>query len=72
VSWGILKFKLPEEQSEFNTASMAPLYKKVLMNVDEYLRRKLKYEPSEKSPALQEVRDALHRLLEDYNLDILE
>lgn len=40
----ILEFNLPEEREEFELASNAAQYSIVLDDLDEFLRRKLKYE----------------------------
>lgn len=57
----ILKFNLPEERDEFETAQKGIHYKCVIEAVDNYLRGKLKYGelPDPVREALQETRDKL-------------
>lgn len=40
----LLKFSLPEEQDEFETANNGWKYRSILCDIDNFLRSKLKYE----------------------------
>lgn len=69
---GILKFNLPEEQSEFNLAIKGVDYSSVLHEFDQYLRNKLKYEdlPDDKHDTYQEIRDKLYEIVNEYKIEI--
>ena len=67
----VLRFKLPEEQSEFNSALKGGNFKSVLWELDQWLRGKLKY-PAEDAPqvvldAYQEMRTKLNELAADHD-----
>jgi len=70
----ILKFTLPEEQSEFDITSNAGKYYSVLWDLDQYLRNFVKYPSDREDPILTDtmakVRDELWRLMKEYNLDL--
>lgn len=57
----ILEFSLPEEQADFDVAQKGYLYACVLEELDEFLRRKTKYEEKE-SITIEEIRQELHTL----------
>ena len=60
----ILEFNLPEDQPEFNTALQGSDWKHVCWEMDQYLRKHLKYDDDLKEDEvkmLQKVRDKLHR-----------
>jgi len=42
----ILKYNLPEEQEEFDIANKGWKYRSALIEIDEYLRSKIKYDES--------------------------
>ena len=66
-----LKFNLPEENEEFNTAVNANNYKNALSELNEYLRNEIKWGSDEnKSEIAQEVRDELYRLMSENNIII--
>lgn len=44
MSKGKLTFTLPEEQEEFQTAINAQKYKDLVQDINEHIRRRLKYE----------------------------
>lgn len=50
-----LFFRLPEDQEDFKNACLGAAYKAALDNMDEYLRKRLKYEDG----LSDEVREAL-------------
>jgi hypothetical protein len=70
----ILKFTLPEEQDEFETANNASKYYSVIWDLDQYLRNFVKYPSDREDPILTDtmakVRDELWRLMKEYNLDL--
>ena len=70
----ILKFNLPEEQSEFDITSNAGKYYSVLWDLDQYLRNFIKYPSDREDPILTDtmakVRDELWRLMKEHNLDL--
>lgn len=61
----ILEFTLPEESDEFNTARKAGSFHCILIDMDNYLRAKLKYEELDEKTAdiYQEIRDKLTELV---------
>lgn len=66
-----LKFNLPEENDEFNTAVNAVNYKNALSELNQYLRNEIKWSSDEnKSEIAQEVRDELFRLMSENNIII--
>jgi hypothetical protein len=64
-----LCFLLPEESQEFLEHTRGPIYLKVLSELDEWLRKEVKYC---ERVALQDARDKLHLLCQDNNIDLLE
>jgi len=70
----ILEFNLEEEREEFNMAVNGYKFSLVAYDLDQYLRGLIKYAPDTQSEdtykALQETRDKLHQLLNEYNLEI--
>jgi hypothetical protein len=70
----ILKFNLPEEQSEFEDTVNAGKYYSVLWDLDQFLRNKTKYATDdvtkEEINACYALRDELWRLLGEHNLDL--
>jgi hypothetical protein len=69
----ILKFNLPEDQAELNSALDGYKWELALRKLDQYLRTNTKYAPDsfhdEKVKALYETRDELHRIMNSYNLE---
>jgi hypothetical protein len=64
-----LKFNLPEETEEFNTAVNASNYKNALWELNQYLRNESKWSSDEnKSEIAQIVRDELYRLMSENNV----
>ena len=70
----ILEFNLDEEREEFNMAVNGYKFSLVAYDLDHHLRGLIKYAPDTQSEdtykALQETRDKLHQLLNEYNLEI--
>ena len=66
-----LKFNLPEETEEFETAVNANNYKNALSELNQYLRSESKWSSDEnKSEIAQIVRDELYRLMSENNITI--
>jgi len=63
----ILEFDLPEEREELEMSLTAYRYYNVLCDLDNWLRREIKYNDRHE---LQEVRDVLYTMLDDENLEI--
>jgi hypothetical protein len=64
-----LKFNLPEETEEFNTAVNASNYKNALWELNQYLRNESKWSSDEnKSEIAQIIRDELYRLMSENNV----
>jgi hypothetical protein len=70
----ILEFNLDEERDEFDMAVNGYKYSLVAHYLDQHLRGLIKYPPDNQSEgtykALQETRDKLHQLLNEYNLEV--
>jgi hypothetical protein len=70
----IIEFNLDEERAEFDFAVNGSKYHSVIWDLDNHLRGLTKYPPDNQSEdtynALQETRDKLHQLLNEYNLEV--
>lgn len=69
----ILKFNLPEDQPEFNNAIKGGDWKHVCWQMDQLLRKHLKYDDDLKEDEvkmLQYVRDEFWKFMNENNLDI--
>lgn len=66
---GILKFELPEEREEFETAQKAGSWASFAFEIDQWLRSKIKYQENQQT-TYQDIRDELHRLLDEHDLNI--
>ena len=66
---GILRFSLPDEEEAFLTAQKACDYKHTLTELDNFLRAKIKYEDVE-TMKVQDLRDKLHEILGQYDIEI--
>jgi hypothetical protein len=70
----ILEFNLDEEREQFDMAVNGYKFSLVACYLDQHLRGLTKYAPDNQSEdthkALQETRDKLHQLLNEYNLEI--
>lgn len=70
----IIKFKLPEEQSEFDMFSQASKMYNTLWEMQEWLKRQIKYAPDDTSKdtyiAYEKSRDMLKDLLNENNIDL--
>ena len=69
----ILEFNLPDDQQEFDLANSGMKFWSVLWELDQSLRAKTKYAPDslpqDKYDAYQEIRNELHELMSNNNLD---
>ena len=70
----ILEFNLPEDDQDFNMAVNAMKFWSVLYELDQNLRAKTKYAPDDlpqdKYDAYQEVRELLHQLMNEENVNL--
>ena len=67
----ILKFDLPEEAGDFDSAVNGYKFKLILWDMDQHLRSIAKYsEDGEKAEAAQELRDKLREYFSEYNVSI--
>ena len=67
----ILKFNLPEDKEEFDTASKGMDWALLVLDIDQFIRNKIKYE-QDKDGILQLVRDRLHFNMEEKGLNFPE
>jgi len=67
-----LKFKIPEEQYEFDTAIQAGNAKRMLWDFSQQLRSWQKYSNdfNDTGDALDKIRSEFHRLVNQYNINI--
>lgn len=64
-----LRFKLPEEQDEFVTATNAGKYSSIIHELNEWMRGQVKYlEFNENTKGIQESRNKLLELIDHYNV----
>ena len=71
----ILEFNLPEDQPEFNNAIKGGDWKHVCWQIDQYLRKEIKYNDDNsdyKTKVLEEVRDELYGFMNENNVDLYE
>lgn len=70
----ILEFDLIDEREKFELALNGHKFSMVAFHLDQHLRGLIKYAPDTQSEdthkALQETRDKLYQLLNEYNLEI--
>lgn len=71
-----LDFNLPEEQTEFNLAVKAPSLHSILLELDSYLRAKVKYaldtDIDIEIQTYDKVRTWLHNELNGHNIDLYD
>lgn len=69
MSYAILKFKIPEEQEDFELALKGSDHLRAIQDFDQYLRNIVK-NGDEKLQTLNatEVRDQFHEFLRDYGI----
>ena len=69
----ILEFNLPEDKVDFDLALQGSGWKHVCWEMDQYLRKELKYSDDksfEELKLLQYVRDELYRFMNENNVDL--
>ena len=68
----ILEFNLPDDQDDFKKATDGYKWALAAWDMDQYLRSQTKYAPDsmpeEVYNALQEARDKLHEIVQEYTL----
>ena len=71
----ILEFNLPEDQPEFNNAIKGKDWKHVCWEIDQYLRKEIKYNDDNsdyKIRVLEKVREELNGFMIENNVDLYE
>ena len=71
----ILKFNLPEDQPEFNNAIKGGDWKHVCWEMDQYLRKHIKYDESlseEQLRVYEGVREELYGFMVENKVDLYE
>ena len=71
----ILKFTLPEDQPEFNTAIKGSDWKHVCWQMDQYLRKRVKYDESlseEQREVYEDMKGEFWRMMKESNVDLYE
>ena len=69
----ILEFNLPENQPEFNTALQGSDWKHVCWQMDQYLRKRVKYDESlseEQLEVYEDMRGEFWRMMKENNVDL--
>ena len=70
----ILEFNLPEDQEQFEDASNGWKWSLLVWELDQHLRNETKYAPdstpAEKYQAYCDLRDKLHEMLNNHNLEL--
>jgi len=70
----ILEFNLPEDQEQFEDASNGWKWSLLVWELDQHLRNETKYAPDstppEKYQAYCALRDKLHEMLNNHNLEL--
>jgi hypothetical protein len=69
-----LEFNFPDDQQEYELANNGLNFWRVLYELDNELRAKTKYAPDDlpqdKYDAYQEIRDKLHELMNEHNINL--
>ena len=71
----ILEFSLPEDQPEFNNAIKGGDWKHVCWQIDQYLRKRIKYDESlseEQLRVYEGVREELYGFMVENKVDLYE
>jgi len=71
----ILEFNLPEDQPEFNNALKGGDWKHVCWQMDQYLRKRVKYDESlseEQLEVYEDMRGEFWRMMKESNVDLYE
>lgn len=69
----ILEFNLPEDQPEFNTAIKGSDWKHVCWEMDQYLRKRVKYDDGlteEQLEVYEDMRGEFWRMMKENNVDL--
>ena len=70
----ILEFNLPDDQQEYDLANSGLAFWHVLWELDQELRANTKYVPDDMTDddydAYQKIRDKLHELMNNYNVNL--
>ena len=64
----ILVYDIPDEEGEFEAANDGVKWMSAMNDLDQYLRGLIKYQDAGKD--YEEIRDELHSILENYNLEL--
>lgn len=71
---GVLSFKLPEEQKEFDIASKAGQLHCILYDLDQHLRQMTKYasdlQPEEVTDTYEKIREKLRELINQSGVEL--
>jgi len=71
----ILEFNLPEDQPEFNNAIKGGDWKHVCWQMDQYLRKRVKYDDGlteEQLEVYEDMRGEFWRMMKESNVDLYE
>ena len=71
----ILEFNLPEDQPEFNNAIKGKDWKHVCWQMDQYLRKRVKYDDGlteEQLEVYEDMRGEFWRMMKENNVDLYE
>ena len=71
----ILEFSLPEDQPEFNNAIKGGDWKHVCWEMDQYLRKRVKYDEGlteEQLEVYEDMRGEFWRMMKESNVDLYE
>ena len=71
----ILEFNLPEDQPEFNNAIKGSDWKHVCWQMDQYLRKRVKYDEGlteEQLEVYEDMRGEFWRMMKESNVDLYE
>ena len=71
----ILEFNLPEDQPEFNNAIKGGDWKHVCWEMDQYLRKRVKYDDGlteEQLEVYEDMRGEFWRMMKESNVDLYE
>ena len=71
----ILEFNLPEDQPEFNNAIKGGDWKHVCWQMDQYLRKRVKYDEGlteEQLEVYEDMRGEFWRMMKESNVDLYE
>ena len=65
----ILEFNLPEDEEQFNVASKAMEWALLALDLDQMVRKLVKYHPEEyDTKTLEHIREEIHNIMEEKGL----